>query len=112
MSTFKAMLLAGAVALTPLAAHAAAPKEAPVAEVVADDAVPVSPPMTSEAALADAKAKMQVEMDKAIAMVEKLFGTKISWEPLLSCRAAKRKPPDSGPSSSGDALGPPASVLP
>ncbi|WP_144037721.1 DUF2059 domain-containing protein [Sphingopyxis sp. KK2] len=74
MSTFKAMLLAGAMALTPLAAHAAAPKEAPVAEIVAADAANDS--MTSEQALAGAKAKMQEEMDKAIAMVEKLFGTK------------------------------------
>lgn len=76
MSTWKSVLLAGTIALAPLSAHAAAPKEAPVAEVVADDAVPVPPPMTSEAMVADAKAKMQVEMDKAIAMVEKLFGTK------------------------------------
>lgn len=76
MSTFKTMLLAGTIALAPLSAHAAAPKEAPVAEVVADDAVPVPPAMSSEAMVADAKAKMQVEMDKAIAMVEKLFGTK------------------------------------
>jgi glycosyltransferase involved in cell wall biosynthesis len=29
--------------------------------------------------------------DAAYALPEKLFGTKISWEPLLSCRAAKRK---------------------
>lgn len=29
--------------------------------------------------------------DSAHALPEKLFGTKISWEPLLSCRAAKRK---------------------
>jgi glycosyltransferase involved in cell wall biosynthesis len=29
--------------------------------------------------------------DAAYSLPEKLFGTKISWEPLLSCRAAKRK---------------------
>ncbi len=73
MSTWKSMLLAGTIALAPVTAYAA-PKEAPVAEVVAADAA--SDSMTSEQALAGAKAKMQEEMDKAIAMVEKLFGTK------------------------------------
>jgi hypothetical protein len=73
MSTWKSMLLAGTIALTPVTAYAA-PKEAPVAEVVAADAANDS--MTSDQALAGAKAKMQEEMDKAIAMVEKLFGTK------------------------------------
>jgi glycosyltransferase involved in cell wall biosynthesis len=29
--------------------------------------------------------------DAAFALPEKLFGTNISWEPLMSCRAAKRK---------------------
>ena len=29
--------------------------------------------------------------DAAYSLPEKLFGTKICWEPLLSCRAAKRK---------------------
>ncbi len=29
--------------------------------------------------------------DEAYSTPERLFGTKISWEPLLSCRAAKRK---------------------
>lgn len=76
MSTWKSMLLAGTMALAPLTAHAAAPKEAPAAEVVADDAVPVPSEMDSEAMMADAKAKMQKEMDEAIAMVEKMFGTK------------------------------------
>lgn len=72
----KMMLLAGAMALAPLTAHAAAPKEAPAAEVVAVDAVPVPSEIDSEAMMADAKAKMQKEMDEAIAMVEKMFGTK------------------------------------
>ena len=76
MSTWKSMLLAGTIAFAPLAAHAAAPKEAPAAEVVADDAVPVPSEIDSEAMMADAKAKMQKEMDEAIAMVEKMFGTK------------------------------------
>jgi len=76
MSTWKSMLLAGTIAFAPLTAHAAAPKEAPAAEVVADDAVPVPSEIDSEAMMADAKAKMQKEMDEAIAMVEKMFGTK------------------------------------
>jgi len=70
------MLLAGTIAFAPLTAHAAAPKEAPAAEVVAVDAVPVPSEIDSEAMMADAKAKMQKEMDEAIAMVEKMFGTK------------------------------------
>lgn len=72
MTTWKSMLLAGAMTLAPLSAHAAAPKEAPVAEVVANDAAPGM----SKEALAEAKAKMQKEMDQAIALVEKMFGTK------------------------------------
>ena len=76
MSTWKSMLLAGTIAFAPLTAHAAAPKEAPAAEVVAVDAVPVPSEIDSEAMMADAKAKMQKEMDEAIAMVEKMFGTK------------------------------------
>lgn len=74
MSTWKFMLLAGTVAFAPLGAHAAAPKEAPVAEVMANDAAPDGG--MSKEALADAKAKMQKEMDQAIALVEKMFGTK------------------------------------
>ncbi len=69
MSKFKTMLLAGAFALAPLAAAA---QEAPVAEVVADDA---QGDVSSEAYAADAKAKMQKEMDAAIALVEKMFDT-------------------------------------
>jgi len=65
----KAMLLAGTFALAPLAATA---QEAPVAEVVADDA---QGDVSSEAYAADAKAKMQKEMDAAIALVEKMFDT-------------------------------------
>lgn len=69
MSKFKTMLLAGTFALAPLAAAA---QEAPVAEVVAaDDQGDVN----SEAYAVDAKAKMQKEMDAAIAMVEKMFDT-------------------------------------
>ena len=69
MSKFKMMLLAGTFALAPLAATA---QEAPVAEVVADDA---QGDVSSEAYAADAKAKMQKEMDAAIALVEKMFDT-------------------------------------
>ncbi len=71
MSTFKAMLLAGAVAIAP--AHAlAAPTEAPLAEVVAP--ADGQEDYNSEAAMADAKAKMQKEIDEAIKMIEKIFG--------------------------------------
>ncbi|WP_262407966.1 DUF2059 domain-containing protein [Sphingopyxis sp. OPL5] len=76
MSTWKSMLLAGTIAFAPLTAHAAVPKEAPAAEVIAVD-VPaddyVDP--SSPEGLAQTKAKMQKEMDQAIAMVEKIFGT-------------------------------------
>lgn len=69
VTRFKTILLAGTFALAPLAATA---QEAPVAEVVvADDQSDVS----SETYAADAKAKMQKEMDAAIAMVEKMFDT-------------------------------------
>ncbi len=69
MSKFKTMLLAGTFALAPLSANA---QEAPVAEVVAaDDQGDVS----SETYAADAKAKVQKEMDAAIALVEKMFDT-------------------------------------
>lgn len=34
---------------------------------------------------------LELDSDAAYAAAEKLFGTKISWEPLLSVRAAKRK---------------------
>ncbi len=69
MSKFKLTLLAGAFALTPLTATA---QEAPVAEIVADDS---QGDVNSEAYAADAKAKMQKEMDQAIALVEKMFDT-------------------------------------
>jgi len=69
MSKFKTMLLAGTFALAPLATNA---QEAPIAEVVADDA---QGDVSSEAFAADAKAKMQKEMDAAIALVEKMFDT-------------------------------------
>ena len=69
LTKFRTMLLAGTFALAPLAATA---QEAPVAEVVADDA---QGDVSSEAYAADAKAKMQKEMDAAIALVEKMFDT-------------------------------------
>lgn len=80
MPSFKSILLAGAVAMLPLAAPAyAAPDEAPVAEVVVADPAQVeeegTAPFDSEAAAAEAKAKMQKEMDEAIALIEKMFDT-------------------------------------
>lgn len=77
--TFKSILLAGAVAVLPFGAPAfAAPKEAPVAEVVvpapeteADAAVEAD----SEETAAQAKAKFEREMDEAVAMIEKMFDT-------------------------------------
>ena len=77
MPSFNAILLAGAVAMLPLGAPAhAAPEEAPVAEVVAapadDD---TETPFDSEVAAEEAKAKMQKEMDEAIALIEKMFDT-------------------------------------
>jgi hypothetical protein len=77
MPSFQSILLAGAAAMLPLGASAhAAQKEAPIAEVVA---APVedetAAPYDSEAAAAEAKAKMQKEMDEAIALVEKMFDT-------------------------------------
>ena len=82
MPTFKSILLAGTIAMLPLGAQAyAAPKEAPVAEVVAVSAPPEADSETtsefdSEAYAAEAKAKMQKEMDEAIALIEKMFDTK------------------------------------
>jgi len=80
MPTFKSLLLAGTIAMLPLGAQAhAAPKEAPVAEVVAVPAPQTEDEATSEfdseAAAEEAKAKMQKEMDEAIALVEKMFDT-------------------------------------
>ena len=73
--TFKSILLAGAIAIAP--AHAfAAPKEAPVAETVSAPAEEeASSEYDSEASAEAAKAKMQKEMDEAIALVEKMFDT-------------------------------------
>ena len=69
MSKFKTMLLAGTFALAPLAATA---QEAPLAEVVAAEE---QGDFDSEAYAADAKAKMQKDMDQAVALVEKMFDT-------------------------------------
>lgn len=87
MPTFKSMLLAGAIAIAP--AHAfAAPKEAPVAEVVAAPAEDeVATEYDSKAAAEEAKAKMQKEMDEAIALVEKMFDTS-SLPPIEPARLA------------------------
>ena len=69
MSIWKSALLAGAMAFAPL--HAAAAQETPDAEIAADEAVE---PDAAEA-LAATKARMQREMDEAVAFVEKLFDT-------------------------------------
>lgn len=75
MSKFKAILLAGAVAIAPTQAFAAPKKEAPLAEVVAPaDENSAQSEATSKAAMADAKAKMQKEIDEAIKLIEKIFG--------------------------------------
>ncbi len=75
MSKFKAILLAGAVAIAPAHASAAPKKEAPLAEVVAPaDEDSAQSEATSEAAMADAKAKMQKEIDEAVKLIEKIFG--------------------------------------
>ena len=71
MSNWKSMLLAGAVAIAPAHVYAA-PKEAPLAEAVAP--ADGQEEYNNEAALADAKAKMQKEIDEAIKLVEKIFG--------------------------------------
>ncbi|KTE22469.1 hypothetical protein ATE67_00510 [Sphingopyxis sp. H050] len=70
MSNWKTALLAGAMACAPVQAFAA-PTEAPLAETVA----PAEEDLTSPENLENAKAKMQREMDQAIAMVEKFFDT-------------------------------------
>ena len=77
MPTFKSILLAGAAAMLPLGASAhAAQQEAPVAEVVAPDLEEeTSAPFDSEAYAEEQKAKMQKEMDEAIALIEKMFDT-------------------------------------
>lgn len=75
MSSWKSVLLAGAMAFAP--AHAfAAPNEAPAAEIVAPAVEgDEGHGMSDEAMKADAKAKMQKEIDQAVAMIEKIFGT-------------------------------------
>ncbi|MBU1463555.1 MAG: DUF2059 domain-containing protein, partial [Alphaproteobacteria bacterium] len=77
MPTFKSILVAGAAAMLPLGASAyAAQQEAPVAEVVAPDLEEeTSAPFDSEAYVEEQKAKMQKEMDEAIALIEKMFDT-------------------------------------
>jgi len=75
MPSFNAILLAGAAAMLPLGAPAhAAPEEAPTAEIVHphDDSVI---DVDSEAYAEEQKAKMQREMDEAIALIEKMFDT-------------------------------------
>lgn len=75
MSNWKYMLLAGAVAIVPAHAFAAPKKEAPLAEVVAPAAEESEQSeATNKAAMADAKAKMQKEIDEAIKLIEKIFG--------------------------------------
>ncbi|PQM27226.1 hypothetical protein CVO77_15020 [Sphingopyxis lindanitolerans] len=72
MSSWKMMLLAGAMAFAPAQAFAA-PEEAPEAEIVAP--AEDGHAMSDEAMTVDAKARMQKEIDAAIAMIEKIFGT-------------------------------------
>lgn len=94
-SSFKSMLLAGTIAMLPLGAPAyAAPKEAPVAEAVAVPEVSIPNPdetvtedFDSEAYAERQKAKMQKEMDEAIALVEKMFDTK-NLPPIEPARLA------------------------
>ena len=76
MPSFQSILLAGAVAMLPLGVPAhAAPEEAPVAEVVAVPEAETAEPFDSTAYAEEQKAKMQKEMDEAIALIEKMFDT-------------------------------------
>lgn len=83
MPSFQSILLAGAVAMLPLGMPAhAAPEEAPVAETFTEEeaqaAGEAAVAAASEQAAASAeaqKAKMQKEMDEAIALIEKMFDT-------------------------------------
>ncbi len=78
MSTWKSALLAGAMMIVPAQAFAAPNKEAPVVVFEPSQTKPETIPETeynSEAAMADAKAKMQKEIDEAIKLIEKIFGT-------------------------------------
>lgn len=72
MSTWKSVLLAGAMTIAPL--HAAA-QEAPPAEAVAYDVAEDADEGMTADDVAQAKAKMQKEMDQALALIEKLFDT-------------------------------------
>jgi hypothetical protein len=98
MPSFKSILLAGAALMLPFgaAAHAAPKKdakEAPVAEVVVVVAEPEqveeepASDFDSEAYAKEQKAKMQKEMDEAIALVEKMFDTS-SLPPIEPARLA------------------------
>ncbi|SEH11577.1 hypothetical protein SAMN05428974_0262 [Sphingopyxis sp. YR583] len=96
MPSFKSILLAGAVAMLPLGASAnAAPKkaakEAPLAEVVVAEPAQVeeepASDFDSEAYAKEQKAKMQKEMDEAIALIEKMFDTS-SLPPIEPARLA------------------------
>ncbi|HEY0595959.1 DUF2059 domain-containing protein [Sphingopyxis sp.] len=79
MPTFKSILLAGTIAMLPLGTNAwAAPKEAPVAEVVVpapETESDVAVEADSEETAAQAKAKFEREMDEAVALIEKMFDT-------------------------------------
>jgi hypothetical protein len=70
MSTWKYMLLAGTIALAPLASAGAMQQEthAEIITYKVDQADPAADP-------ADAKAKMQKEIDQVIALIEKIYGT-------------------------------------
>ena len=77
MSTWKSALLAGAMLIVPAQAFAAPNKEAPVVVFEPSQTKPETIPETeynSEAAMADAKAKMQKEIDEAIKLIEKAGG--------------------------------------
>jgi len=71
MSTWKSILLAGTILVAPVSAAA---QDAPAAEDLADEAAWAAG-AESEASLGDSKAKMQQEMDAAIAIIEKMFDT-------------------------------------
>lgn len=71
MSTLKSMLLAGAMAMTPMGANAMS-DPAPDAEIVAHDG---DSEATAAAMVEELKAKRQREMDQIVAMVERIFDT-------------------------------------
>ncbi|WP_447756506.1 DUF2059 domain-containing protein [Sphingopyxis fribergensis] len=95
MPTFKSILLAGAVAMLPFGAQAhAAPKEAPVAETFTEEEAQAAGEAAAAAGAEEAaasaerqKAKMQKEMDEAIALIEKMFDTS-SLPPIEPARLA------------------------